>query len=109
MRELISNSSDVSMDCIFIYKLWFKALDKIRYQALTDPTVLEDCPNLEIRIIPNKEAKTLTIIDTGLGMTKSELINNLGTIARSGTKSFMEALQVQNFFDAFGFTIVGSH
>ena len=79
LRELISNASD--------------ACDRLRYEAIADPTLIGDGDAPKIRIIPNKKNNTLTIADTGIGMDRQELIDNLGTIARSGTRSFVSRLK----------------
>src|SRR5690625_4948810 len=76
LRELISNSSD--------------AIDKIYYRTLTDDSLTFNRDDYYIQVIPNKEDRTLTVKDTGIGMTRGELEENLGTIARSGSLSFKE-------------------
>src|SRR5476651_309650 len=78
LRELISNASD--------------ACDKLRYEAIAAPDLIADGEAPRIRIAPDKKANTLRIIDSGIGMDRQELIDNLGTIARSGTKSFLSRL-----------------
>jgi molecular chaperone HtpG len=78
LRELISNASD--------------ACDKLRYEAIANPDLIADGTPPKIRIIPSKTANTLSVVDTGIGMDRQELIDNLGTIARSGTKSFLSRL-----------------
>src|ERR1700759_2874078 len=74
LRELVFNASD--------------ACDKLRYEAIARPELIGEGDAPKIRIIPNKQANTLTVADSGIGMDRQELIDNLGTIARSGTKAF---------------------
>ena len=78
LRELVSNASD--------------ACDKLRYEAISAPELITDGAPPVIRIVPDKKANTLSVVDTGIGMDRQELIDNLGTIARSGTKSFLSRL-----------------
>ncbi|TSE27780.1 Chaperone protein HtpG [Tepidimonas thermarum] len=86
LRELISNASD--------------ACDKLRFEALADPSLYEDAPNLEIRVTFDKAAKTITITDNGIGMSEAEAIEHLGTIAKSGTRDFLQRLSGDQKQDA---------
>jgi molecular chaperone HtpG len=86
LRELVSNASD--------------ACDKLRFEALNNSALYEDAPNLEVRVLVDKEAKTLTIRDNGIGMSQDEAIAHLGTIAKSGTREFMHALEGEQKKDA---------
>ena len=79
LRELVSNASD--------------ALDKLRYEAISNPALLTGAEKLAIQIKPDATAKTVTIADTGIGMDRQELVDNLGTVARSGTKAFLKGLK----------------
>src|SRR5258708_14290497 len=78
LRELISNASD--------------ACDRLRYEAIAAPELIADGAPPKIKIVPDKKANTLAVVDSGIGMDRQELIDNLGTIARSGTKSFLARL-----------------
>jgi molecular chaperone HtpG len=86
LRELVSNASDAN--------------DKLRFEALRDPALYGGEPELRIEIVPDKAARTLTVRDTGVGMSRQELIDNLGTIARSGTRQFLDALEAGQKADA---------
>lgn len=86
LRELVSNASDAN--------------DKLRFEAVRDPSLGADTSDLRIEIVPDKSARTLTIRDTGIGMSRQELIDNLGTIARSGTRQFLDALEAGQKADA---------
>ena len=86
LRELVSNASD--------------ACDKLRFEALDNPTLFEDQPNLEVRVSFDADAKTLTISDNGIGMSAEEAASNLGTIARSGTREFVARLEGEQKKDA---------
>ena len=86
LRELVSNASD--------------ACDKLRFEALNQPELFEDAPNLEVRVAFDAEAKTITITDNGIGMSADEAVANLGTIAKSGTREFMAALEGDKKKDA---------
>lgn len=83
LRELISNASD--------------ALDKLRFLAIKDPLLMKGLEDLEILVDFDTELKTISITDTGIGMTKNDLIQNLGTIAKSGTTNFIEAIKGKLF------------
>ena len=86
LRELVSNASD--------------ACDKLRFEALDNAALFEDAPNLEVRVSYDKEARTLTISDNGIGMSADEAVQHLGTIAKSGTREFMAALEGDKKKDA---------
>ena len=86
LRELISNASDAS--------------DKLRFEAIAQPDLLENQPDLRIRISADETARTLTIEDNGIGMSREEVIENLGTIAKSGTAAFMQQLSGDQKKDA---------
>ncbi len=93
LRELISNASD--------------AIDRLNFKAQTDSKILGDDTDYKIKITPDKENKTLTISDNGIGMTYEEVVENIGTIARSGTAAFMQALEKSKSKDALTPELIG--
>ena len=82
LRELISNAAD--------------AIDKARFEALKNPELLEGNSDWKIRVVPDEKAGTLTVSDNGIGMSRDAIVENLGTIAKSGTKQFLESLKAAN-------------
>ena len=86
LRELVSNASD--------------ACDKLRFEAIADNSLYEGEPDLRIRVAVDKEARTVTISDNGVGMSRDEVVANIGTIARSGTREFFKSLTGRFPFDA---------
>src|SRR6185295_13735274 len=80
------------------------ACDKLRFEALTDPGLLEDDPDLKIRVSLDRAARTITVSDNGIGMSRAEVIDNIGTIAKSGTREFLSALTGDQRKDA---TLIG--
>src|ERR1700739_4522614 len=86
LRELVSNASD--------------AADKLRFEAIAKPELFEDDGELKVRVLLDKEARTITITDNGIGMSRVEAVEHLGTIAKSGTKSFFESLTGDSKQDA---------
>ena len=78
LRELISNASD--------------AADRLRFEGLQDDSLFEDDPELKIRVEYNEEQKTITVLDNGIGMSRQEVVEHLGTIAKSGTRQFLSSL-----------------
>ena len=93
LRELVSNASD--------------ACDKLRFESIADPALLENDSDLKIRVAFDKEARTITITDNGIGMSRDEAISHLGTIARSGTKEFFSSLDP--LFRSYGKTEAKDH
>src|SRR5260221_8596082 len=86
LRELISNASD--------------ALDRLRFETLTHPELVEDGKQYEIRLKPDLAARTLTISDTGIGLSRQELIDHIGTIARSGTRELRKRMKESHSVEA---------